>query len=620
MNPARLAPLSPRVWVVLVALWVVTHPWEGLRHDGILYAAQAMLHLRPEVFSGDLFFAYGSQDDYTIFGRLYASAVDLIGLGMAALLLWGTAQAMWVAVAVAWARRLVGPGQVLAVAATAFSLPSVYSGDAALRFAESFLTARSFAEPLALAGVLAAYIGRPWVAAVTLLVSAAFHPLMALPGVLVALLLVAGPRLGPASMSVIVVAPGLAAAALVSVGVFPAMDSQWLSQVAIRSPFVVAGEWTITDWVRVLYPLIILLLVARFVADSRARLWGAVAACGVMGISLSVVSWALDWRLGLQAQTWRFAWLVVWAAPLAALSAAFAARRDESGLRIALVTTVPALALLMQDFWSSSWALPVLHAAVLWHFLRGNAKASATTRAIVTVQAAMTALAALIGGLLVVFVLWSRPDLSEDVSASSALRLAISFLGWVLVGTYLWIVYRRSGVFEMRAPSGIAVSFIVVAALLVADSRSPAAVNLEQLAGAGIADWAPAIPMNSTVLWPEHVGHVWFALERRSYVSRAQLAGIVFSKEASQEGVRRSEAIRRIGGRDAVLAFRKPHESVERTPPARADLERACVDPALGFVVLRRRLGPVAGSSFLDPVSGDSFHLHRCSDYLIGRL
>ena len=69
--------LGAPTWLVLVALWVLAHPYGGLRHDGLLYAGQAMAHLRPDVFGRDLFFAYGSQDDYTIFGQVYAAAVKI---------------------------------------------------------------------------------------------------------------------------------------------------------------------------------------------------------------------------------------------------------------------------------------------------------------------------------------------------------------------------------------------------------------------------------------------------------------------------------------------------------------------------------------------------------------
>jgi len=37
--------------VAAAAIWALAHPYEGIRHDGALYLAQALLHLRPEVFA-----------------------------------------------------------------------------------------------------------------------------------------------------------------------------------------------------------------------------------------------------------------------------------------------------------------------------------------------------------------------------------------------------------------------------------------------------------------------------------------------------------------------------------------------------------------------------------------
>ena len=52
-----------------------------------LYALQALAALRPEVFSGDIFLKYGSQNDFTFFPRIYALLVGAIGLERATALL-----------------------------------------------------------------------------------------------------------------------------------------------------------------------------------------------------------------------------------------------------------------------------------------------------------------------------------------------------------------------------------------------------------------------------------------------------------------------------------------------------------------------------------------------------
>ena len=47
----------------LLFAWV--HPYNGIRHDGMLYVAQALKHVDPVIFNGDLFFKFGSQDSFS---------------------------------------------------------------------------------------------------------------------------------------------------------------------------------------------------------------------------------------------------------------------------------------------------------------------------------------------------------------------------------------------------------------------------------------------------------------------------------------------------------------------------------------------------------------------------
>jgi hypothetical protein len=51
----------------LSAIWLLTHRYHGIHHDALFYAVQALAHAAPARFEHDLFFAFGSQDDYTLF-------------------------------------------------------------------------------------------------------------------------------------------------------------------------------------------------------------------------------------------------------------------------------------------------------------------------------------------------------------------------------------------------------------------------------------------------------------------------------------------------------------------------------------------------------------------------
>ncbi len=52
---------------LLVCLaWLLVRPYQGVRHDAILYLDQALHLLHPDIFARDLFFSHGSQDRFTL--------------------------------------------------------------------------------------------------------------------------------------------------------------------------------------------------------------------------------------------------------------------------------------------------------------------------------------------------------------------------------------------------------------------------------------------------------------------------------------------------------------------------------------------------------------------------
>src|SRR5689334_21097000 len=73
--------------ILIIALWVALHPYRGIIHDARLYAVQALNVLQDGAYGGDLYFKYGSQDQFSPFSTLYADVVSLVGLSSAHLIL-----------------------------------------------------------------------------------------------------------------------------------------------------------------------------------------------------------------------------------------------------------------------------------------------------------------------------------------------------------------------------------------------------------------------------------------------------------------------------------------------------------------------------------------------------
>lgn len=612
--PARL---DASTWLVLAALWVLAHPWIGFNHDGLLYAGQAMAYVRPEVFGRDLFFAHGSQDDYTVFGRVYGAAVGFGGLTGAARTLWGAAQALWFLAATAWTARAVAREHLLPVAACVFALPGFYSADKVFRLAESFLTARSFAEPLALGAVLLVALGWRWLGAAALAGATLVHPIIALPATVIAGLLAFPQSVGTWRRIAFGAAAALVAAGLAIShlgGRLERMDNEWYSILAVGSPYLLLDQWQPFDWIRQLFPILLLAMVARRVEPKWARIWHAFAACATLGLVLTAVAWCLRWEFGIQVQFWRFGWLASWAAPLAALQLA-ASRAVGRAQRIVLCATIPALALTSMDWWPLAWLLPLLClvflSASLWEGDREGRVGSLAASAI----AGLLGAAALAGGVLAVLAVGFSTRLAGQAHDAPLGAVAATYLGWAALPCAVWIALRISGsntVGAGRRLAAVAFAAIAVAGL---DARTVRAVTLDRLIDDGLPTWTAAIPPDSSVLWPEHLGGVWLALRRQSYVSRAQLAGVVFNRSVAVEGVRRMDQVRPIAGRDAIVGFREAAGAAPAGSPTSEDLGAACAAaPLLDFVVATLAPARPIVAPYADPATGEVFHLHRCAD------
>src|SRR5438128_11066085 len=85
---SKLAARPVSLFLVLVAINALARPYGGIIHDARLYSAQVLHQLDPQTLGDDLFFRYGSQDQFSVFSRFAAPFVDLFGLEPAFFLLY----------------------------------------------------------------------------------------------------------------------------------------------------------------------------------------------------------------------------------------------------------------------------------------------------------------------------------------------------------------------------------------------------------------------------------------------------------------------------------------------------------------------------------------------------
>lgn len=602
-HDSRLRPML--AWMALLTLWLVTRPYHGIWHDSQLYSAQALRLLNPENYARDLFFLYGSQDDYTIFSPLYAQVIRWLGLDQAALTLTILGQALWLLGATALARRLLpapwhwlGLGLVIVL--------NDYYGYYTFAYGESFLTPRLYAEGLTMMSLALLVGGRLGLAAGLLMAALLLHPINTLMGGLVAFCWLSHcyPR---AMFSVALIGLGLIGVlALASIppvnGLLLTMSDAWYAISDGRGPYLFLHNWDSGNWSRVALALALLLATWRL-ADDPLR---AVARATVLAVTCGM---GLAWLGGeiwhnvllIQLQTWRVLWIGM---VLAALSAAWLGwhfwrvqrdwvpmlgflsawlLRDSSGSLVALLTLAYCLVPTVR-FGRLAKCAPIL---VLGLFLVA------------------------VVNLIAVNLLFSPNDLiASDRPWQTRLSSLALALGLTTLGLLLF--WRDSLTFRLAAAMPAVTGLVM--AIWVWDHRTIADKWIDR----NLAERArlqAIIPKTSVVYWADSLLHTWFFLERSSYMSRFQIAGVVFHECTAFESQRRSLNLRTLGVRDSVATLpRHQRSNVLRDlpQPTSAGLAQVCEDHVLDWVVLREEF-PGATTSYAE--FGMTWHLYQCIDF-----
>jgi hypothetical protein len=605
--------------VLLWALtWALSHPYKGIFHDAQLYTLQALAHLNPDSLSHDVFLRFGSQDRYTLFSPIYAAVIHWIGTEPAAAVLTVTLQVGFLLGAAALVRTVV-PGTAALVGITVLSaIPGSYGAAEVFTCIESFVTPRMGAEALVLGSLAAALNGRSRLAWSLLVPAILLHPVMAGPGLAGLLCLYVGiprPKLAAALV-------GLAIALLLLASLAPAdsllgrFDDGWLTIVAHRSPYLFLASWSLEDWGRTAVYLATLAVGAlalppddaQMPAAGRARKLARVAlltASGGLALTLLACD-GLHLVLLTQLQPWRWLWLATAVAALLLPAIVLTCWRTGQSGKAAAVLLVAAWI-----FGSGTFALVAAALAVatpLTQRLRPDEARWVVYGACTLLLVAVSLRIA--GNLLFSEVFYLDPQTHLWI------RKAVSFVhdGAVPVAAVLLAVWLAS---RPRGTPGLIVLAAVSAASLLTLLPEVwggwSQQKFPQTMQAQFAPWRALIPPGGEVFWSESGLEAWVLLERPSYLSAIQTAGVVFSRPAALEMQRRALALSAVVPPAAFMDFSGNGAGIG---PSREQLERACTTREFDFVVS----GVALGWAPLATLPRDVWHpsgglrLYRCSD------
>jgi hypothetical protein len=519
----------------LAALWLLGRRYAGISHDATLYLGQGLRRLHPEAFAADLFFAYGAQDSYTLFPRLYAPLIDALGAGSAAMAVTVLGQLGFLAAALVLVNQAVrGPARWWSLALLAVS-SGYYGGVGTFRIAEPFATARVLAEPLVVAALAATLASRPRSALVALLGAALLHPLVALPGVA---LIFTWHALQNRRGWLIV--PPLALAGVVAALAWPdflaRFDSDWRNAVIERSPHIFVGEWQPPDWARFAWGVAVTALAAHFAHAPMRRLLAGSIGIGLAGVALSWLAVDIAGSVVAAAlQLWRMHWLMHLLAILHVPVVALALWRHGCAGRAAAICMAASCA-----FGRAELPAAALLAGIAIALYAGERRSPGWMGGRALRAVALVAVCTAAVGLL--FEVQTRMPLVYGALQAPGwtdyAQAAMTVGGLLPLAALLWVLAHTRFSYAALALSLVALT----AAAMAWDARTPWRRFLEQESARD--NPFRAVVAGRPVFWRESGGPAWLVLGAPSWFSVDQGAGIVFSRQTAIEYARRKEASR----------------------------------------------------------------------------
>jgi hypothetical protein len=617
-----LRDLDARPWslfCVLVAANAVALPYANFHHDANLYGVQVLNRVDLGRFSGDLFFQFGSQDNYSLFSLVAAPVVARLGLPAGFFVLYILTNSLFLFALQRFVRAIVKAPIVSTVTLLFLAINLIpFGGLGIFHVNESFLTPRIAANALVLLGLERLIAGRVLPAWGLVLMGLPLHPLMAFPGVLILASWLALTRLGLRWFLGLLTLSALAAAVVVlerSVGLrlLGAMDEAWRDNVRRANPYLFPLDWRADDWLRIAVSFAIVLETIRNCRpdDPVRRLLLAMSWVAAIGLVGSLAACFLPFALPLQGQAYRWLWpLELTLYPLGFLvvrrlwATRYAMQRLAAIGLLAYLSNLccwnnPDFLMLALDVgllgvvvwrgmspqpYMPDWkvraaifalalTLPLWIAiklgfiAAYWQQLCSLLEPIEMLGLLTSVVDPLCRLALLIGAL----VLMGR-------FAASARRLIMICSGAWLTACFVFFVLPQTGLYsDIRATHVADERFV---AEYLARSQTPGAVP--------------------TIYWPyRKIAFIWFKLRANIYFQWPHhIAGNVFSAGTAREGARRAQMVKKF----EVERLRKerilyppwlltPYLSIVRATedepaPEADDLLRLCREPRLDFIIL----------------------------------
>lgn len=531
-------------WLAVFGLFLLSRPYQGVRHDGRLYVADALAKLDPAGVGKDPMFVHDGQFGFSLYTPLLAKLIAALGLSTATLVAVLLTLILWFAAAVLLVERLLAdrPAAVRWAALIFVAvMPAAYGPLNLIGFGEAYSTPRGLAEAAGLAAMATYLCGRRFLALAICLVGMVLHPIMGLcAAAAIGLAMCFEDRrwlwAALAGAGLLTIA-GLLRLPLAD-RIVTVMDPAWRAVVAIRSPIVFPAQWPIETWALMALQACTLAAGAALLTGASRRLALGALIAGALGVAVTMVlGEGLSLLLFLQLQAWRMLqpMAVLALISLAVLSAELPRRGPLSLCGLVLL----AVAWMFRD--AGALALAFAPAGLLC-VLAGPRARLDQPKLVSAVSLGTLVLAALVyAGLRVSYLRSLLTDMpaswpfSLEYAWGSELPTLLLTLG---VGAWLAFGWKPLPVAARIA----AVAVVGVLALTLWDDRSPSIRERDQGRDPALVAMTAARP--GPVLWMLGDIEPWVAMGRASWASRVQTAGVVFSRPLALEMRARADRLK----------------------------------------------------------------------------
>jgi hypothetical protein len=241
--------LTQKSWcipLIVLSVFFLSRPYPGIVRDAYIYMGRALADLDPDGIGRDLMFVNDGQFGFSLFRYLATAVAAVFGLAIAAKTLAFLGVLLWFWAAAFFARQFASGGAVWATLIFVCLLPASYGAPYPFSFAEPLAIPRPFAEALVLASLAALACGQTRLSLSCLILASLMHPLMALPGVSI-FLIILGVERKPLFLLYTCVCAALLVGGAMGLPVldrlFVAADPSLRSLYESRNPFLFPTRW-----------------------------------------------------------------------------------------------------------------------------------------------------------------------------------------------------------------------------------------------------------------------------------------------------------------------------------------------------------------------------------------